>query len=373
MGRIPKGIASLVLAIGLSFIATAQEQTARLPNYVPLLPPVNAKAAIVDPQKGYAVEELKPNIYMITDGAYESVFVTTGKGVVLFDAPPSSAQHIVQAVKETTSEPVVELVYSHEHVDHIGGAGLILKQIPNLKILANDGTAQFLREMDDPNRPVPTQTFADHYTLQLGSLTADMKVGHWHTPEGDLLIYIPDKKFVIAIDAFSSGATPFMGLDLTMNMPDYLKVFDQLLAMDWDVMVAGHHSTPATRADVQVAKSYVIDVCNTPARILAKDHQALKARAARKYGDNSWAIASVLIDREVDQCAKEIKNRWITKLEGMDIWAASHCRTALVYEEWDVGPRKPLTLSATKVQNGFYRFPRAAATTMRTLASPQSR
>jgi hypothetical protein len=46
-----------------------------------------------------------------------------------------------------------------------------------------------------------------------------------------------------------------------------------------------------------------------------------------------------LIDSEVEQCAKEIKSRWIERLEGVDIWAASHCRTALVYEEWDVGPR----------------------------------
>jgi glyoxylase-like metal-dependent hydrolase (beta-lactamase superfamily II) len=373
MGRIRKGIASLVLALGLSFIATAQEQAGRLPNYVPVVPQVKAEATAVDPQKGYAVKELKPDIYMITEGAYESVFVTTGQGVVLFDAPPSFARHIVQAVKDTTSEPIVELVYSHEHVDHIGGAGLVLKQVPNLKILGNDGTAEFLREMNDPNRPVPTQTFKDHYTLKLGSLTADLKVGHWHTPEGDLLIYIPDKKFAIAIDAFSSGATPFMGLDLTMNMPDYLKIFDQLLAMDWDVIVPGHHSIPATREDVQVAKSYVMDVCNTTARILAEDHQALKARAVRKYGDNTWAIASVLIDSEVDQCATEIKDRWITKLEGVDIWAASHCRTALVYEEWDVGPRKPLALSATRVQNRSHRFPRATATTTRTSASPQSR
>jgi hypothetical protein len=60
----------------------------------------------------------------------------------------------------------------------------------------------------------------------------------------------------------------------------------------------------------------------------------LKTRAARKYGENSWAIASALIDSEVEQCAKEIKGRWIERLEGVDIWAASHCRTALVYEEW---------------------------------------
>jgi hypothetical protein len=167
-----------------------------------------------------------------------------------------------------------------------------------------------------------------------------MKVGHWHTAEGDLLITIPDKKVVIAIDAFSAGATPFMGFDLTQNMHEYLKFFDQLQDIDFDVMVPGHHSTPATHEDVQIAKSYVTNVYNTVARILAENHDALKARAVQKYGtENGRAVSSVLVNNEVDQCASEIKGRWITKLEGVDIWAASHCRTALVYAQWDVGPR----------------------------------
>jgi glyoxylase-like metal-dependent hydrolase (beta-lactamase superfamily II) len=340
MNRANKRIAVLGLSLGLCGVAAQAQTPDNLPDYVPLLPQIKAKATVVDKQKGYAVKQLKPDVYMITEGAYESAFVTTGKGVVLIDVPPSFAKHIVEAVAETTREPIVEMVYTHMHVDHIGGAGLILKQVPKLQILAEEGTADFLRDMQDPHRPVPTHTFKDHYTLKLGSLTADMKVGHWHSPEGDLLISIPDKKVVIAIDAFSSGATPFMGLDLTMNMHDYLKFFDQLQAMDFDVMIPGHHSTPATKEDLESAKSYVIDVYNTITRILGEDHQALKARAIEKYGpENGWAVASVVIDSEVNQCAKEITGRWVEKLEGVDIWAASHCRTALVYSEWDVGQR----------------------------------
>jgi glyoxylase-like metal-dependent hydrolase (beta-lactamase superfamily II) len=340
MNRANKRIAVLGLSLGLCGVAAQTQTPDNLPDYVPLLPQIKAKATVVDKQKGYAVKQLKPDVYMITEGAYESAFVTTGKGVVLIDVPPSFAKHIVEAVAETTREPIVEMVYTHMHVDHIGGAGLILKQVPKLQILAEEGTADFLRDMQDPHRPVPTHTFKDHYTLKLGSLTADMKVGHWHSPEGDLLISIPDKKVVIAIDAFSSGATPFMGLDLTMNMHDYLKFFDQLQAMDFDVMIPGHHSTPATKEDLESAKSYVIDVYNTITRILGEDHQALKARAIEKYGpENGWAVASVVIDSEVNQCAKEITGRWVEKLEGVDIWAASHCRTALVYSEWDVGQR----------------------------------
>jgi glyoxylase-like metal-dependent hydrolase (beta-lactamase superfamily II) len=334
-------IAMLFVTVGLAAGATARAQTTdTLPEYVPLLPQVKARAPVIDPKKGYFVEELKPGVFMITEGAYESVFVTTGKGVVLFDAPPSLAQHIGDAVKEHTSEPIVALLYTHMHVDHIGGAGLILKQNPRMEIVGEEGTAEFLREMQDPHRPVPTRTFKDHETLKLGSLQAEMKVGHWHSPEGDLLISIPDKRVVIAIDGFSAGASPFMDLDLTMNMHEYLKLFDQLGKMDFDVIVPGHHSTPATREDLQIAQSYVTDVYKTASRILGEDHQALKARAIEKYGrENGWAVASALINSEVTQCAEQIKNRWITKLEGVDIWAASHCKTAFVYAEWDVGPR----------------------------------
>lgn len=341
MSHAPRAISLLTPAIAFIVVVLGHAQTSQnLPDYVPLLPQVKAKAPVIDPQKGYLVKQLKPDVYMITEGAYESAFVTTRKGVVLFDAPPSFAKHIVEAVAETTSEPIVELVYTHMHVDHIGGAGLILRQVPKIEILAEEGTADFLREMQDPHRPVPIHTFKDHYTLKIGSLTADMKVGHWHSPEGDLLIYIPDKKVVIAIDAFSSGATPFMNLDLTMNMHEYLKFLDQLAAMDFDVMVPGHHGIPANKEDLAIAKNYVTDVYDTITRILGEDHQALKTHAVQKYGpENTWAIASVIINDEINQCANEIKRRWINRLEGVDIWAASHCHTALVYAEWDVGPR----------------------------------
>jgi glyoxylase-like metal-dependent hydrolase (beta-lactamase superfamily II) len=330
---------ALALACKLAVPVAFGTNADALPNYVAPLPQAAAHALAVDPRKGYRVQKLKPDVYLVTEGSYESMFVTTGKGVVLFDAPPSFAQHISQAIAETTSEPIVALVYSHQHVDHIGGAGLILRQHPGIGIVAEEGTTDFLREMQDPHRPVPTRTFRDHEIFTLGSLTAVMQLGHWHCPEGDLLIMIPDKKVVMAVDAFSAGATPFMNLDLTMNMHEYLKLFDDLEAMDFDVIVPGHHGAPATRPDLEIAKSYTHDVLATITRILQEDHRALHARAAQKYGQNAWAIASVLIDDEVDKCAREIKDRWINKLEGVDIWAASHCRTALIYAEWDVGPR----------------------------------
>jgi hypothetical protein len=146
----------------------------------------------------------------------------------------------------------------------------------------------------------------------------------------------------MAVDVFSKGDVPFMDLDLTMNMREYLKIFDRLLAMDFDVMVPGHLSNLASREDVQATKDYVMDVYKTAARIdKTADQKELMSQAVRKYGsDNGYAVVSVLLDDVVDQCAKEIENRWIKRLAAVDIWAASHCRTALIYAKWDVGPRQ---------------------------------
>jgi hypothetical protein len=106
MSHAPRAIALLTVAVVFIFVAAGNTQMSEnLPDYVPLLPQVKAQAPLIDPQKGYIVKQLKPDVYMITEGAYESSFVTTGKGVVLFDAPPSFAKHIVDAVGETTHEP----------------------------------------------------------------------------------------------------------------------------------------------------------------------------------------------------------------------------------------------------------------------------
>jgi len=98
---------------------------------------------------------------------------------------------------------------------------------------------------------------------------------------------------------------------------------------------------PSTRDDVKLVRDYVMDIYSTITRIQDSDHKALISQAAAKYGrENTYATARVLIDSEVDQCAQEIKSRWMTKLDDVDVWAASQCSTALVYYEWDVGPRK---------------------------------
>jgi len=327
---------ALVFGLSLSVIAQAGE-VPTLPDYKSLPSAIKARILPVDATKGYIVKQLKPDVYLLTDGGYQSVFVTTGKGVILIDAPPSFAGNIVQAVSETTREPIVELVYSHSHLDHISGAPEVMKRVPNLKILAEQGVADFLREKHDPRRPPPTDTFKSQYTLTVGSATIEMKHGHWHSNEGDLYIYLPAKKVLVAVDTMPPGFAQFMDFDLTVDFYDYLAMFDKLLAYDFDVLVGGHLGFPGNRADVEVAKQYTMDVYRTAKRIHdGTDQMRVVSEAAAKYGwDNKMALFRSVLDPMFDQCAKEIVSRWSDRLGSVDVYARSHCHTALIYARWD--------------------------------------
>ena len=109
--------------------------------------------------------------------------------------PKGLAQHIVKAVKEVTQRAdraagvLTRPPGSHRR------AGLLVKQVPKLAIVAEADTAAFLREKKDPRRPIPTSTFKNQRTLKLGTMTVELKKGQWHSPEGDLLIYLPGRKF----------------------------------------------------------------------------------------------------------------------------------------------------------------------------------
>ena len=57
--------------------------------------PDHAKGPAVDPAKGYRTEKLGEGLYLLTDGAYQSMFMTYEGGVVVIDAPPSFAAHVL--------------------------------------------------------------------------------------------------------------------------------------------------------------------------------------------------------------------------------------------------------------------------------------
>src|SRR5215813_5781466 len=130
----------------------------------------NATAALPEaakgpsiPSKGYLVQKIGDRLYSVSDGAYNTMFMVTDKGVVAVDAPPSLGQKYLMAISEVTNKPITYLIYSHAHIDHIGAAGLFPK---NVTIIAQDETAHELQNAKAVAKnltmvpPVPTITFS---------------------------------------------------------------------------------------------------------------------------------------------------------------------------------------------------------------------
>ena len=126
-------------------------------------------------------------------------------------------------------------------------------------------------------------------------------------------------------------------LDISSNIHEYLKVFDQILAYDFDVFVGGHLTSIGDRNDVLESKAYVMDVYETVKRIHAKTNlMEVMSGAASKIGwDNKFLLFKVFLDKVIDESAEELETRWIDRLAGVDVWARSHAATMLLYVRWD--------------------------------------
>lgn len=135
------------------------------------------------------------------------------------------------------------------------GLGGLLKKLP-LRRFKKIG--QWLQQMQAPydfasvNLTLPNVTFSGEKIIDLGDKKVVLKeVGPAHTP-GDLLVYVPDDKILFSGDILFIGSTPVIWAGPIAN---WIKVLDDILAMDVEIIVPGHG--PITNKEgVQQVKSY---------------------------------------------------------------------------------------------------------------------
>jgi len=307
-----------------------------LREHVLVLPAVRARYWDIDPAVGYGMKDFGNGVYALSDNGWQSAFLVTDAGVVVFDAPASYGRQIPEAVAKVTSKPIKILIYSHLHKDHIGGS-VAFKNIPGLQIIALDTVSDFLTEMKDPNRLIPTETFKTSKTIKLGGKTVELTRHNYHSNEGDLFIYVPEAKFLMAVDSVTSGYVPFQDFDLSTNFHQYLKMFDEILAYKFDNFIGGHLTDTGTRKDVEITKEYTNDVYQTVKRIHnGLNERAFDAEIAKTIGpDNEFLIFKALLDKVTRDSVAELEPRWINRLAGVDVWLPSHARAALIYVRWD--------------------------------------
>ncbi|HRX37853.1 MAG: MBL fold metallo-hydrolase [Amphiplicatus sp.] len=295
------------------------------------LPETLSRMPAIDPESGLHVSEVKPGLFYVTEGVYQSAFLTTDDGVIVFDAPPSFAHKLLSAIRQHAPGKAIRyLVYSHGHHDHIGGSG-VFEDIEELEIVAHEDIAESIAANGRPGILAPTETFDVSHKISFGGELVKLAPASFHSEDVDTIIYLPRQKFLIAVDSITPGEVPFMNFGATSDVGAYIAFFDTILEFDFDTILSGHVSVLGGRDDVIVAREYAHDVRETVSRGMTTFLDRFDVMFQKFNHENANLAYRATIEAVRRECAAEIIDRWKGRLSVVDVWADSHCQTMILH------------------------------------------
>ncbi len=282
--------------------------------------PAAAQGPAIDAAKGYRTEKLGDGLYMITDGAYQSMFMTYEGGVIVVDAPPAYAHRIRPAIAEVSDKPITHLVYSHYHADHIGGA----KTLGGTPIIiAHRETNRLLARDADPNRPLASVTFDDRHRLEIGSQVLELSYhGVAHAP-GNIFVHAPKQRTLMVVDVIFPGWMPWRRFAVAQDVPGFFAQVDTISTWSFDTLVGGHVGRTGTPADVATQRAFMQDL-KSAAQTALQTTTPAAGLAAADVG-NPWAVFDHYIDRVAVSCVNALTPKWSRRLAGYDVYIWDQC------------------------------------------------
>jgi len=290
-----------------------------LPDYAPI--PKSALGPALNEQ-GYYVGRVERNLYWVTDGVYQSAFLTTRDGVVLLDAPPTIGNNLRRAVDEIAaangvSNKITHLIYSHHHADHVGASSLFDK---NVTRIGHEETRRLLLRDNDPARPVPDEIFQDRRTLEIGGERIGLAWhGSNHTPD-NIFIHLPDHDTLVLIDIVNVRWAPFGIVNLSEDIPGFIEAPATALSYPWKHFIGGHLGRLGTRDDVVLHQQYMADIVDNVKIAMGKVDPT---PYFQKYGDNAWAGVKGYLDEITDVAAAPVIAKYTGVLAAADVYTAS--------------------------------------------------
>jgi cyclase len=272
------------------------------------------------------------------NGAYANgAFIVNEEDVVVVDTQlrPSWAREVIAEIKKITDKPVRYVINTHWHRDHVQGNQEYLVSFPSVTIiqhelsredqiknqptemanrapkeiarlkklldsdkdekgnpLSTDARAALQHMLDLQNayaseipeiRPVSgTLTFSHTMTIHESDREIDLDYfGYAHT-RGDIVVYLPAEKIVIAGDLFESGV-PLMRTAYPVKLLGALEFVQKL---NWDYAIPGHGAVQHGQQTIDELINYERDLITAVKDAVARgmsEGETVKFVNLRKY------------------------------------------------------------------------------------------
>jgi glyoxylase-like metal-dependent hydrolase (beta-lactamase superfamily II) len=226
--------------------------------------------------------EVADRIWVRRVSSYDvnSVAIGGERGFVVVDtlSTPAEAHEAIAEIVDLGAGPVVAVVNTHDHFDHVLGNAAFRSRWPDLPIHATDEAA----DRTDPAAPPADHTFSSAAVIDLGDRQVELvHPGRGHTG-GDLVVRIPDADVLLAGDLVEESAPPDLGAD---SWPlEWAPTLDLVLGLltPASLVVPGHGSP--------VDRRFVEEQCDD-LRAVAETLRELAARGvpeAEAIASASW-------------------------------------------------------------------------------------
>jgi glyoxylase-like metal-dependent hydrolase (beta-lactamase superfamily II) len=200
------------------------------------------------------VQKVRDNLFVLTGGGGNTAVFVGTKGVTVVDTKnPGWGQPVLAKIKELTNKPIVRIINTHTHGDHVSGN---VEFPTNIDVITHAYTRDNMEKMkifaENKNRGIPNRVFADYMALDDGPDRIDLRYfGRGHT-SGDAWVFFPALRVVHAGDIFPGKSMPILDANnggSGFEMPRTLFSAHAMLG-DVDTIITGH-STTMTPADLQ--------------------------------------------------------------------------------------------------------------------------
>ena len=201
------------------------------------------------------IQKVKDNLYMIIgEGGNTAAFITEGGVVVVDTKNPGNGPAILDKIKSVTPKPVVMIINTHTHGDHVGSNEAFS---PSIDFVAQENTKANMVKMDnfkgDKAQFLPKKTFKDKMKLLKGKDEIDLYYfGRAHT-NGDAWVVFPAIRAMHSGDAFAAKNTPIIDVNNGGSAVEYGKTLSKAASSikNVDVIITGHSNTTMTPLDLK--------------------------------------------------------------------------------------------------------------------------